>query len=171
MMKTGLNGFEGAFALLDGFVFLDAESRENALWAALWVNEMPRSLYPHPRPPIVIVEGGTESGKTTLIQRIAAAVGGPYPMLRSGGFPSEKDLNVVAAKGVPMLVIDHPVVNRKRCADLCMFVCDQRRVWRKSGTQELESCSVKCVTFIETCGGALSEDLERRAIWIRLGRR
>lgn len=158
-------GFESSFALLQGFCFADAESRENALWAALWAHEAATTVCAF-RPPLVAITGPQGCGKSTLAERLAA--------LANVAFVSACDVSGViaaASKGVRMVCLDDFQMTCRSVSELCRFVSASQWEGRTQGKakKKSEPITLACLTIITGNGLMLPSDLARRAVVIRLG--
>ena len=106
--------FQASFSLFKGLTFADAKSRENALWAMLWSIDAHSNCGGDLRPPIVVIEGPTASGKTTLAKRLAghAIV---YSKLNLMAF------NRMVRSGTPVAIVEDCMVDPDAAEEVRMF--------------------------------------------------
>lgn len=159
-----MKGFESAYSLFAGFNFANAESRENALWLLHWLHQAKRGE--PQRPPMVVIQGPTATGKTTLINRLTDLA---QVHVHDGW--ELTDLTVAARREDGALVIEGDwVLEKKAMKDLCNWLTASRWEYRKLRSKErIETPPLCTVTvWLRPDGEPMPAELERRSIFIRL---
>lgn len=164
-----MKGFERAFPSLDGFQFEAAQDREIAIWLFGWLSMAKVAALENVpfKPPMVLVSGPTGSGKSTLINKLAAATGIAPASL--GKFTTSSLFGATNLAS-PLIWFDNVrIPGRLRARnDLNLYLdCVQYQA-RSLSREEPVVVLNKVVVFTGFAFRNLSPDLERRSVRIRL---
>lgn len=160
--------FEPYFAILDGYEFATPRDRENALWAALWACEvrvgLDEMVGPY-RPPLVVIEGPAGCGKTRFARMLSDLAGFDLKFMHR---MTPAIFSAAARQGRQVLIfddlsvkdVDQPLLSQWLTAD----AWESRALRQKNK----DVYPLRCVTVLTGHRLDLSEDLKRRAVFIRL---
>lgn len=160
--------FEPYFALLDGYAFATPQDRENALWAALWASQARNSkdeiMSPF-RPPLVVIEGnsGDRQRLASELNKLAGQDG------KRSGPPKGNDLDMIAGLWLSIAWFDGVSrINGGMSQRLSHFISAEKWTFRLRGMQKSRTVGLYCLTVLTGVKVELSQDLMRRAVFIRL---
>lgn len=162
-------GFNNAFYLLDGFVFEDWLSRENALWAAYWAQTKKRGRGASMKPPMVIIMGPAESGKTELMNRLTD--GFPVCCPLNDKHELMEHLTCAVATKQAIVAFDNVSPRVLNMETMLAFLTARNWSYRPCGTSRLEEGEANQLIIATMADGEVSPDLQRRSIVIRLASR
>ena len=156
--------------VLKGFVFVDEQSRENALWAFLWAMQaryaVPSTVF---RPPLVLIVGGPGTGKSEMIRRMGGE--------EASGLPTSRQmlgqwLNAIAAEQDDLLILDLVDARFMKAPELASFVTASEWKYRLLGKNDTATSPLHCLTVATAPHEVkLSDEMKRRCVVIKLGRR
>ena len=148
--------------------FADAESLENLVWLANWVFLSPLVAAGKGvlRPPLVVIEGRTGTGKTTLLRWLFDEA----LKMRPANLARVKEIGRWDCPVTGALLVENAKVTRTDALHLQHWVMAER--WMARRGQRVKESALSCVTILTVPEGfRVSEDLERRVIRVRLGNR
>jgi hypothetical protein len=166
--------FEQSCGLLEGFNFVDEQSRENALWARIWALEAERTKVPF-RPPLVLITGPIGCGKSELAARLSG--------VRESHCCSSKGitlgfLNAIAKSCPPVAVVDEVppriAASKEDAAALHSFLTADSWEWngrKRKGVDHLHLAELRTCLFLTGGHFEIPKDLDRRCVVIRLKER
>ena len=163
-----MNGFEQAFELLHGFNFEDKESEVNALWLHHWITRSRDGSYGL-RPPMVIITGPHESGKSRLVKKLCCDELRPAPFPTCG--LSSKVLNRAARERLDVLL--HEDYARLGSKLLARFITDSFWIapvpFIKRRDARMVTFDLRAVVIVTGLPSmVVSADLRARSVFIRL---
>lgn len=166
-----MNYFESAFELLNGFVFEDKASEVNALWLKTWITESEIAPFSF-RAPMVVITGPPGCGKTRLVRSLCRNLEDYtiFPTLHL----KAAELSHAARNSAIVLVNE----DRKKVASPLLDGFLTAKRWEAKCFDPQKNRWARKVFHLRTLvivtgppSLIISEDLRRRSIFIRLGKR
>lgn len=175
MLATFVSGLVRFYCLMEpakvpvplvNFDFDAAQSMSNARWAMIMKEQAAMTKDGQVfRPPLVIIAGLSGTGKSKLAAQISGE--GAFFGNEKGGLM--RILNHVAAKALPVAVVDNVFPEVFADKDLVRFLTAQTWAIKKRGSTKMQNCSLRTLlVFTTQVLPPLSDDLMRRSLVINL---